>query len=73
MRYSVSDTAEYGDYESGPRVIDEHVRETMKQLLVEVQDGSFAERWIRENEEGQPRFLRQRQKDRRSPDRERGA
>jgi ketol-acid reductoisomerase len=64
MRYSVSDTAEYGDYESGPRVIDEHVRGTMRQLLAEVQDGSFAERWIRENEEGQPRFRPQRQKDR---------
>ncbi len=64
MRYSVSETAEYGDYESGPRVIDDHVRETMSQLLAEVQDGSFARRWIRENEEGQPRFRLQRQKDR---------
>ena len=62
MRYSVSDLAEYGDYESGPRVIDEHVRETMGQLLAEVQDGSFAERWIRENEKGQPKFRAQRQK-----------
>ena len=64
MRYSVSETAEYGDYESGPRVIDEHVRETMGQLLAEVQDGSFARRWIRENEEGQPKFRSQRQKHR---------
>ena len=64
MRYSVSELAEYGDYESGPRVIDEHVRETMRQLLVEVQDGSFAERWIRENEQGQPNFRPQRQKER---------
>lgn len=63
MRYSVSDTAEYGDYQSGPRVIDQHVRETMKQLLAEVQDGSFARRWIRENELGQPEFKRQREKE----------
>ena len=64
MRYSVSETAEYGDYESGPRLIDNHVRDTMKKLLEEVQDGSFARKWIRENEEGQPRFQRQRQEDR---------
>lgn len=58
MRYSVSDTAEYGDYVSGPRVIDEHVRQSMRQILKEVQDGSFAERWIDENAKGRPNFLR---------------
>jgi ketol-acid reductoisomerase len=57
MRYSVSDTAEYGDYISGPRVIDEHVRESMRQVLREIQDGSFAERWIDENERGREKFL----------------
>jgi ketol-acid reductoisomerase len=56
MRYSVSDTAEYGDYTSGPRVIDEHVRESMRQVLREIQDGSFAERWIDENETGRRQF-----------------
>ena len=56
MRYSVSDTAEYGDYVSGPRVIDEHVRESMRSVLREIQDGSFAERWIDENESGRARF-----------------
>ena len=63
MRYSISETAEFGDYESGPRVIDSHVRETMSQLLKEVQDGSFAKKWIQENEEGQPNFQRKRKED----------
>src|SRR5437588_1949225 len=52
MRYSVSDTAEYGDYVSGPRIIDEHVKQEMKRVLTEIQDGSFAEKWIDENESG---------------------
>lgn len=57
MRYSVSDTAEYGDYVSGPRVIDEHVRESMRKILSEIQDGTFANRWILENQAGRPSFL----------------
>jgi ketol-acid reductoisomerase len=57
MRYSVSDTAEYGDYTRGPRVIDEHVRETMRQILKEVQSGAFAREWILENQAGRPHFL----------------
>jgi ketol-acid reductoisomerase len=57
MRYSVSDTAEYGDYSRGPRVIDEHVRETMRQILKEVQSGAFAREWILENQAGRPHFL----------------
>jgi ketol-acid reductoisomerase len=62
MRYSVSDTAEYGDYVSGPRIINGHVREAMRQVLREIQDGSFAERWIDENRaHGQSNFLRMRQ------------
>ncbi|MFB6355131.1 MAG: ketol-acid reductoisomerase [bacterium] len=56
MRYSCSDTAEYGDYTRGPRVIDEHVRENMKEILDEVQSGEFAEEWIEENEKGRPAF-----------------
>ncbi len=63
MRFSVSDTAEYGDYVSGPRIIDEHVRGTMKQVLAEIQDGTFAARWIAENEAGRPNFERLRQQD----------
>ncbi len=57
MRYSVSDTAEYGDYTRGPRVIDEHVRQTLRQILKEVQDGAFAREWILENQAGRPSFL----------------
>ena len=63
MRYSVSDTAEYGDYVSGPRVIDDHVRQSMRQVLTEIQDGSFAERWMDENSNGRDAFLSMRQKD----------
>ena len=54
MRYSVSDTAEFGDYSRGPRVIDEMVRDEMRQILAEIQDGSFAREWILENQAGRP-------------------
>ncbi|MDI6814673.1 MAG: ketol-acid reductoisomerase [Dehalococcoidales bacterium] len=54
MRYSVSDTAEYGDYTRGPRVIDDTVKDEMAQILAEVQDGSFAREWILENQAGRP-------------------
>ena len=57
MRFSVSDTAEYGDLTRGPRVIDEHVRENMRKVLADIQDGSFAREWIAENDEGRKRFL----------------
>jgi ketol-acid reductoisomerase len=66
MRYSVSDTAEWGDYQSGPRVVDEGTRATMKQILAEIQDGTFATRWIAEAEAGFPEFLRLRQEARSS-------
>jgi len=56
MRYSVSDTAEYGDYTRGPRVIDDYVREEMWQILSEIQDGTFAREWILENQAGRPSF-----------------
>jgi ketol-acid reductoisomerase len=56
MRYSVSDTAEYGDLTRGPRVIDEHVKENMQKILADIQDGTFAREWITENHEGRPRF-----------------
>jgi len=52
MRYSVSDTAEYGDYTRGPRVIDDTVKEEMGQILAEIQDGTFAKEWILENQAG---------------------
>jgi len=56
MRYSVSDTAEYGDYTRGPRVINDLVKEEMEQILAEIQDGSFAREWILENQAGRPSF-----------------
>jgi ketol-acid reductoisomerase len=57
MRYSISDTAEFGDYVSGPRIVDERTREEMRTILHEIQDGSFAARWILENQAGRPGFL----------------
>jgi len=57
MRYSVSDTAEWGDYRSGPRVIDDGVRQRMRQILSEIQSGAFAKEWIGEAEAGFPHFL----------------
>jgi ketol-acid reductoisomerase len=64
MRFSVSDTAEYGDYVSGPRIIDDHVRQTMRQVLAEIQDGTFAKRWIAESDGGRQEFERLRAQDR---------
>jgi ketol-acid reductoisomerase len=63
MRYSISDTAEYGDLTRGPRVIDDHVRETMKTLLTEIQDGTFAREMMAEEEAGRPNFTRLREQD----------
>jgi len=63
MRYSVSDTAEYGDYSRGPRVIDDNVKENMRAILKEIQDGTFAKEWIIENDEGRPKFNAMRQMD----------
>ncbi|HVH75030.1 MAG TPA: ketol-acid reductoisomerase [Stellaceae bacterium] len=56
MRYSVSNTAEYGDYTRGPRVIDEHVRGKMKEILADIQSGRFAREWVLENTAGSPSF-----------------
>ncbi len=56
MRYSVSDTAEFGDYVSGPRIIDQHARDEMRRVLHEIQNGTFATRWILENQAGRPSF-----------------
>jgi ketol-acid reductoisomerase len=60
MRYSISDTAEYGDYVAGPRIVDTRARETMRKLLDEIKSGAFARRWIEENEKGRPWFEGQR-------------
>jgi ketol-acid reductoisomerase len=56
MRYSISNTAEYGDYTRGPRLIDTHVRAEMKKILADIQSGNFAREWVLENTAGQPSF-----------------
>jgi len=61
MRYSVSDTAEYGDYSRGPRVIDERVKNEMRQILSEVRSGEFAREWIAEDDAGRPHFTKWRE------------
>lgn len=67
QRWSISDTAEYGDYVSGPRVIDERVKENMKAVLAEIQDGSFAERFIADQDAGAPEFKNLRAKGEQHP------
>jgi ketol-acid reductoisomerase len=57
MRYSVSDTAEYGDYTRGPRIVNDQTRAEMKKILSEVQSGEFAKQWIDENKSGRHNFL----------------
>ena len=56
MRYSISDTAEYGDYVTGSRIITEETKKEMKQVLTEIQDGTFAKKWLLENQVGRPTF-----------------
>jgi ketol-acid reductoisomerase len=56
MRYSVSDTAEHGDYTAGPRVVTDATRSEMKKILDEIRDGTYAKNWIAENEKGRPNF-----------------
>jgi ketol-acid reductoisomerase len=64
MRFSISDTAEFGDYYSGPKIIDEHVRENMRRVLKDIQDGTFARTWILENQSGRPFLNAQRRMER---------
>jgi ketol-acid reductoisomerase len=63
MRYSVSDTAENGDYTGGPRIVTDATRAEMKRMLDEIQDGTYAKRWIDENERGRPNFNAMRRKE----------
>ena len=67
MRYSISDTAEYGDYVSGARIVTAETKATMKQLLKEIQNGEFAKNWIAENETGSQNFKAMRERDRNHP------
>src|SRR5436190_1483192 len=61
MRYSISDTAEYGDYTRGPRIVTEQTRAEMKKILSEIQSGEFAKQWIAENKSGRHKFLAMRE------------
>ncbi|HEY2600780.1 MAG TPA: ketol-acid reductoisomerase [Thermoleophilaceae bacterium] len=63
MRYSISNTAEYGDLTRGKRVVDDHTRAAMKQILSEIQSGDFAREWIAENKAGQENFQRMREEE----------
>jgi len=67
QRWSVSDTAEYGDYVSGPRVIDPHVKENMKAVLADIQSGAFAQRFIADQDAGAPEFKALREKGQNHP------
>jgi len=64
MRYSVSNTAEYGDYVSGPRIVTDETKAEMKRILAEIQDGTFARNWILENKAGAPAFKATRRRER---------
>ena len=64
MRYSISDTAEYGDYVSGPRVVNQQTRDEMKRILAEIKSGQFARAWVAENENGRPWFEKHRHAER---------
>ena len=61
MRYSVSDTAEYGDYTRGPRIVNQQTRDEMKKILAEIQSGEFAKEWMAENKAGRQKFLAMRE------------
>ncbi len=67
MRYSVSDTAEHGDYTGGPRLITEETLGEMKKMLAEIQDGTYAKKWIEENEKGRPWFNEVRRREQEQP------
>jgi ketol-acid reductoisomerase len=63
MHEFISETAAYGDLTRGPRIVDEQTRKRMREILTEIQDGTFAQQWIDENEEGQPEYKRLMQRD----------
>jgi ketol-acid reductoisomerase len=67
MRYSVSDTAEYGDYTAGPRIVTDETRAEMKKLLKEIQNGTFAKKWIEENKTGRKNFEKIRREEAKHP------
>ncbi|NCC22259.1 MAG: ketol-acid reductoisomerase, partial [Alphaproteobacteria bacterium] len=73
MRYSISNTAEYGDYVTGPRIVNEKTKEEMKQVLAEIQDGTFVRNWMLENKVGQTSFKTRRRLESEHPIEEVGA
>jgi ketol-acid reductoisomerase len=73
MRYSVSDTAEHGDYTGGPRIVTDATRQAMKQLLADIQDGTYARAWMAENAAGRPSFTAVREREQRQQLEEVGA
>ncbi|MEX2272390.1 MAG: ketol-acid reductoisomerase [Vicinamibacterales bacterium] len=73
MRYSISDTAEHGDYTGGPRLVTHETREEMRRMLAEIQDGTYARRWIDEDAAGRPSFARTRDREQQHPIEEVGA
>jgi ketol-acid reductoisomerase len=64
MRYSISNTAEYGDYTRGPRIVTDETKAEMKRILEEIQSGEFARQWILENKAGAPAFKASRRRER---------
>ena len=62
MRYSISNTAEFGDYITGPKIITEDTKKAMKQILSDIQDGTFAKNWLLENQVGAPHFMAMRKR-----------
>jgi ketol-acid reductoisomerase len=58
MRWSISDTAEYGDYSRGPRIVTDATKQEMKRILGEIRDGSFAREWVAEDDAGRPQFTK---------------
>lgn len=67
MRYSISNTAEYGDYITGPKIVTEETKKTMKKILADIQDGSFAKEWLLENQAGCPHFNAMRKREAEHP------
>jgi len=67
MRYSISNTAEFGDYTRRPRIVTEETKKEMKKILQEIRDGQFAKEWILENKANQPTFQAIRRRERQHP------
>jgi ketol-acid reductoisomerase len=67
MHHSISDTAEYGDYTRGSRVLDDRARDTMRKILGEIRSGEFAREWVLEDQAGRPSFLARKRQDAEHP------